>query len=78
MDESTPYPEIREMGFFADQHKFSSRVYAVASANMRVWILLSWRLFSYRRDRRTLAGMLALASVCTLFPAWVRLLLRRP
>jgi len=75
---STPYPEIREMGFFADQHKFSSRVYAVASANMRVWILLSWRLFSYRRDRRTLAGMLALASVCTLFPAWVRLLLCRP
>ena len=73
MDESTSYPEIQEMGFFADQHKFSSWVYAAASANMLVWIFLSWSLFSYRRDRRTLAGMLILASVCTLFPAWVRL-----
>jgi hypothetical protein len=44
---------------------------------MLVWILLSWSLFSYRRDRRTLAGMLLLAFACTFFPAWVRLF-RRP
>ena len=42
-----PYPEIREMGFFADQHKFSSWVYA-ASADMLVRIFFSWSLFSHR------------------------------
>lgn len=73
MDESTRCPEIAEMSFFGDQHKFSNWVYAVASANMLVWILLSWSLFSYRRDRRTLAAVLVLAFVCTFFPAWIRL-----
>ena len=73
MDENTHYPEIPEMGFFGDQHKFSNWVYAIASANMLVWILLSWSLFSWRRNRKTLAGMLALALVCTSFPAWIRL-----
>ncbi|MBA2712172.1 MAG: hypothetical protein H0U55_01265 [Rubrobacteraceae bacterium] len=71
-DETTHYPRIREMGFFGDQHKFSSWVYAVASANMLVWIVLSWSLFSRRRDGGTLAGMLALAFVCTFFPVWIR------
>lgn len=73
MDESTRYPEIAEMSFFGDQHKFSNWVYAVASANMLVWILLSWSLFSYRRDRRMLIAILVLAFVCTFFPAWIRL-----
>jgi hypothetical protein len=73
MDENTHYPPIGEMGFVGDQHKFSSWVYAVASANMLVWIVLSWSLFSYRRDRVSLVGMLLLAFVCTFFPAWVRL-----
>lgn len=73
LDESTSFPKIEEMGFFGDQHKFSSWVYAVASANMLVWIVLSWSLFSYRRNRKVLAGMLLLALVCTSFPAWVRL-----
>ena len=76
MDENTHYPEIEEMGFFGDQHKFSNWVYAVASANMLVWIVLSWGLFSYRHDRKALAGMLILAFVCTFFPAWVRLFRR--
>ena len=76
MDENTTFPVIEEMGFFGDQHKFSSWVYAVASANMLVWVLLSWSLFSVRRDRKALAGMLALAFVCTFFPAWVRLFRR--
>jgi hypothetical protein len=73
MDENTHYPEIEEMGFFGDQHKFSNWVYAVASANMLVWIILSWSLFSYRRNRKSLVGMLVLAFMCTSFPAWIRL-----
>ncbi|HEX5850430.1 MAG TPA: hypothetical protein VFY59_14635 [Rubrobacter sp.] len=77
MDEHTHYPEIAEMDFFADQHKFASWVYAVASANMLVWIVLSWSLFSLRRDRRTLAAMLVVAFAATFFPAWRRLFWRR-
>jgi hypothetical protein len=77
MDENTYYPEIGEVGFVGDQHKFSNWVYAVASANMLVWIVLSWSLFSYRRDRVSLVGMLLLAFACTFSPAWVRLF-RRP
>ncbi len=61
------------MGFFGDQHKFSNWVYVVASGNMLFWIVLSWSLFSRRRDRKALAGVLVLALVCTFFPAWVRL-----
>ena len=76
MDEGTVFPEISRMGFFGDQHKFSSWVYAVASANMLVWVVLSWSVFSRRRDRKTLAAMLALAFVCTFFPAWIRLFRR--
>lgn len=76
LDDDTHYPELARMGFFTDQHKFSSWVYAVASANMLVWIVLSWSLFSRRRDRTTLAGMLVLAFICTFFPAWRRLIQR--
>ena len=77
MDEDTSFPPIEEMGFFGDQHKFSSWVYAVASGNMLFWVVLSWSVFSRRRDRKTLAGMLLLAFLCTFFPAWVRLF-RKP
>ncbi|QIN78679.1 hypothetical protein GBA65_09285 [Rubrobacter marinus] len=73
MDEETRYPEIEEMDFFSDQHKFSRWVYGVASANMLFWISLAWLAFSRRRDGRTLAVTLLLAFVCTFFPAWVRL-----
>ena len=76
MDENTSFPPIEEMGFFGDQHKFSSWVYAVASGNMMFWIALSWSAFSRRRDRKTLAGVLVLAFACTFFPAWVRLFRR--
>lgn len=72
MDGDTTFPVIEEMGIFGDQHKFSGWVYAVASANMLVWIVLAWSLFSVRRDRKALAGMFALASICTFFPAWIR------
>ena len=74
MDEDTHYPEIEEMGFFGDQHKFANWVYIAASGNMLVWVVLSWSLFSWRRDRKALVGMLALALICTSFPAWIRLL----
>ena len=73
MNEGTRFPEIEEMDFFADQHKFAPWVYAVASANMLFWISLSWLVFSRRRDDRTLIGMLLLAFVCTFYPAWIRL-----
>jgi hypothetical protein len=74
MDEETDFPPIEEMGFFGDQHKFSTWVYAVASGNMLFWIVLSWSVFSRRRDGKTLAGVLVLAFACTFFPAWARLL----
>ncbi len=73
MDETTHYPLIEEMDFVADQHKFSTWVYAIASANMFVWILLAWTLWSYRRSPTTFLGMLGVAFVCTFFPAWIRL-----
>ncbi|GAC1354516.1 MAG: hypothetical protein NVSMB42_12340 [Herpetosiphon sp.] len=73
IDDTTDFPVIEEMDFFNDQHKFSTWVYAIASANMLVWILLGWTVWSYRRSPGTLAAMLGLAFVCTFFPAWVRL-----
>lgn len=73
MNEETSFPPIEEMGFFGDQHKFSSWVYAVASGNMLFWVMLSWSLFSHRHNRTTLTGTLVLAFVCTFFPAWIRL-----
>lgn len=76
MDGRTSFPEIEKMGFFGDQHKFSSWVYAVASGNMLFWVMLAWSVFSRRRDRKTLAWVLVLAFVCTFFPAWVRLFRR--
>lgn len=76
MDEGTSFPHIEEMGFFGDQHKFSSWVYAVASGNMLFWVMLSWSVFSRRRDGKALAGILVLAFVCTFFPAWIRLFRR--
>ena len=73
MDEGTRFPEIEQMDFFNDQHKFARWVYAVASANMLFWISLSWMIFSRRRDGATLIGVLLLAFVCTFYPAWIRL-----
>jgi len=75
MDEHTVYPEIERMSFFGDQHKFATWVYAVASGNMMFWIVLAWAAFSYKRGPGTLAAVLALAFVCTFFPAWRRLLI---
>lgn len=75
MDERTVYPQIERMSFFGDQHKFATWVYAVASGNMMFWIVLAWAAFSYKRGSGTLTAVLALAFVCTFFPAWRRLLI---
>lgn len=74
LNSTTTYPLIEEMSFMNDQHKFASWVYAVASANMMFWIVLAWAAFSYKHNRRMLLAILALAFICTFFPAWKRLL----
>lgn len=77
LDEHSLYPPIAEMDFFADQHKFASWVYAIASANMLAWILFAWTIFSYRRSPRTLLGVLLVALVATSLPAWIRPFVRQ-
>lgn len=73
LDDGTRYPEIERMSFFTDQHKFAGWVYAVASANMVFWAVLSWLVFSRRQGRRPLLATLLLALVCNSYPAWRRL-----
>lgn len=77
LDDASYYPLIEEMDFFADQHKFATWVYAIASANMFFWIVAAWTVFSYRRSPGALIGTLLLAFVCTFFPAWIRLIVPR-
>ena len=45
---------------------------------MMFWIVLAWAAFSYRRGPRTLLAVLALAFICTFFPAWRRLFTSQP
>ena len=73
LDANSEYPIIEEMDFFNDQHKFATWVYAIASANMMFWIVLAWAAFSFKRGRGTLLAVLAIAFVCTFFPALRRL-----
>ncbi len=73
LDERTEYAVIEEMDFFTDQQKFAPWVYGVASANMAFWVVLAWVAFTRRRGGGTLAAVLAVAFVCTFFPAWRRL-----
>lgn len=73
LDAATTYPAIEAMDFFADQQKFAPWVYGVASANMGFWITFAWVAYTCRRGRGTLAAVLAVALVCTFFPAWRRL-----
>ena len=67
------HPLIEEMGFFHDQHKFATWVYAVAVANMFFWVVLAWTAFSLSRAPSVLVAVLALALVSTFFPAWMRI-----
>lgn len=77
LDEHSNYPPIPETDFFADQHKFASWVYAVASANMLAWIVFAWAIFDLSRTPRVLGGVLTVALLATSLPAWIRPLARR-
>ena len=66
--DSRPYPEIGKMNFFLDQHRFSSWVYAIASANMFFWITTSWCIFSIYKN--PLALLQVFAFFITFVPAW--------
>ena len=68
----TPYPALREMNFWTDQHKFSDWVYVAASANMAFWVLLGWALFSLHHTLGWLVGVLSVAFVLTFLPVLVR------
>ena len=74
----TPYPTLRTMDFFRDQHKFSDWVYVAASANMAFWVLAAWAVFALRYRISTLAFMLAIAALVTFSPVILRTLRRRP
>lgn len=67
-------PPIEQMGFFADQHRFPSWVYAVASGNLFFWLVLAWAAFDVERSVRMLLGVEALAFLCTFAPASLRIL----
>ncbi len=69
---ATPYPPLREMNFFRDQHKFSDWVYVAASANMAFWVLTGWAVFAWYPARGALAGMLVLACLLTFSPVMLR------
>lgn len=65
---ATEYPTLRTMNFVRDQHKFSDWVYVAASANMAVWVLGSWAVFSVVHTPAALALVLAVAfprHICT-------------
>lgn len=72
LNESTPYPRLREMNFVHDQHKFSDWVYVAASANMAFWVLTGWAVFAWYPARRALAAMLILAFLLTFSPVLLR------
>ena len=73
----TPYPTLRTMNFYRDQHKFSDWVYVAASADMMVWVLVAWSGAALLRTRGTLGAMLAVAIVTTFSPVLLRALKRR-
>jgi hypothetical protein len=69
---STPIPPLGRMDFFRDQHRFSDWVYLAASANMAVWILVSWSIFTVSYTPTTLAIVLTIALVTTFSPVLLR------
>ncbi len=69
---------VEQMNFFADQHRFASWVYAVASGNLFFWIMLAWSAFDFERSVRMLIGVELFAWCCTFAPVWLRLLRRQP
>ena len=69
----TEYPIIERMNFFRDQHKFSNWVYLAASANMALWITVVWHASYYCHLHTYIAGVMVIAAIGTLAPAWLRL-----
>jgi hypothetical protein len=69
---STPYPMLKDMNFFRDQHKFSDWVYMAASLNMAFWILVAWRLSLQMHSMETLFKLEAVAGLVTYSPVVIR------
>ena len=67
------YRPVREMSFFADQHKFPLWIYFLASANMTLWIVVSWLIFGRPDDPKLHFFLIVAAIAVTAFPAWIRL-----
>ena len=76
MPADTTYPLTHEMNFIRDQHKFSSWVYAIASANMFFWIVAGWCVFDISESSVALVLLQIVAFVVTYVPLWRGFLLR--
>ena len=64
------FPEISQMNFFKDQHRFSSWVYVVAAGNMFFWIVCSWWIFGLDSGKPGLLVAQGLALIVTFVPLW--------
>jgi hypothetical protein len=73
---TTPYPAIREMDFFRDQHKFSDWVYVAASADMAFWVLLIWTVAALDSAQWVYYAWMAVAGLATFSPVLWRLFRR--
>ncbi len=69
---------VEHMRFFADQHRFASWVYAVASGNLFFWLVLAWAAFDFEHSARMLIAVEILSFGCTFAPVWMRARRHRP
>jgi uncharacterized integral membrane protein len=76
MKPDSSFRRVREMSFFADQHRFPLWVYLLASANMATWIAVSWAIFKRPDDPPVHLALVVSAVLVTAFPAWIRLFRR--
>jgi len=67
-----PYPQISQMSFFRDQHRFSSWVYAVAASNMFFWIVFSWWVLTLSTSFIWFIFLELFAATITFVPLWRR------
>ena len=72
LSSTTVYPQLGQMDFVRDQHKFSDWVYLAASANMAFWVLVAWALSAQRHTTGTLAALLVVAALATFSPVLLR------
>jgi len=66
------FRRVREMSFLADQHRFPLWVYFLASANMALWIAISWTIFRQPDNPAVHLALIVAAVLVTSFPAWIR------